>query len=133
MLKRAMYGLKQAPELWQAPEPVLSLFPRKCMYYVGDRLAWRNPYHTKTSLNNSQPQVQGQVKPQTSLNVQGTRQRLNGESADITMPSEYVNDMLKRFGMQNAKHSPITGTSAKSSHVPQTPNTADHKEHMKPV
>ena len=43
------------------------------------------------------------------------------------MPTAYVSDMLKLFGMENAKSLPATGTSTKPNYVPQPLNNADHK------
>ena len=43
------------------------------------------------------------------------------------MPTAYVSDMLKLFGMENAKPSPTTGTSTKPNNVPQPLKNADHK------
>jgi len=60
--------------------------------------------------------VEGELKPQTTVNF-----------IDITMPTAYVADMLKLFGMENAKPSPTTGTSTKPNYVPQPLNNADHK------
>ena len=71
--------------------------------------------------------VEGKPKPQTTVNFLGRTLRHNGDSIDITMPTAYVTDMLKLFGMENVKPSPTTGTSTKPNYVPQPLNNADHK------
>ena len=71
--------------------------------------------------------VEGELKPQTTVNFLGRTLRHNGESIGITMPNAYVSDMLKLFEMENAKPSPTTGTSQTPDYVPQPLNNADHK------
>ena len=71
--------------------------------------------------------VEGEPKPQTTVNFLGMTLRHNGDSIDITMPTAYVSDMLKLLGMDNAKSLPATGTSTKPNYVPQPLNNADHK------
>ena len=68
--------------------------------------------------------VEGELKPQTTVNFLGRTLRHNGDSIDITMPTAYVTDMLKLFGMENAKPSPTTGTSMKPNYVPQPLNNS---------
>ena len=71
-------------------------------------------------------EVEGELKPQTTVNFLGRTLRHNGDSIDITMPTAYVRDMLKLFDMEDAKPSPTTGSSTKPNYVPQRLNNADH-------
>ena len=72
-------------------------------------------------------EVEGELKPQTTVNFLGRTLRHNGDSIDITMPTAYVSDMLTLFGLENAKPSPTTGTSTKPNHVPQPLNNGDSR------
>ena len=71
--------------------------------------------------------VEGELKPQTAVNFLGRTLGHNGGSIDITVPTAYVSDMLKLFGMEKAKPSSTTGTCTKPNYVPQPLNNADHK------
>ena len=149
LLKRAMYGLKQAPALWQThfAKTMISLGFHHCktdlnlychsskelyvLCYVDDLLVCGNPERIKVFTEQLSKEVllkvEGELKPQTTVNFLGRTLRHNGDSIDITMPSAYVSVMLKLFGMENAKPSPTTGTSTKPNYVPQPLNNADHK------
>ena len=149
LLKRAMYGLKQAPALWQThfaktmislgfhrckTDPNLYVHSSKELYvlcYVDDLLVCGNPDRIKPFTEQLSKEVllkiEGELKPQTSVNFLGRTLKHNGDSIDITMSPAYVSDMLTLFGMDTAKPSPTTGTSAKPSHVPQPLNTSEHK------
>ena len=149
LLKRAMYGLKQAPALWQThfaktmislgfhrckTDPNLYVHSSKELYvlcHVDDLLVCGNPDRIKPFTEQLSKEVllkiEGELKPQTSVNFLGRTLKHNGDSIDITMSPAYVSDALTLFGMDTAKPSPTTGTSAKPSHVPQPLNTSEHK------
>ena len=99
--------------------------------YVDDLLVCGNPDRIKPFTEQLSKEVllkiEGELKPQTSVNFLGRTLKHNGDSIDITMSPAYVSDMLTLFGMDTAKPSPTTGTSAKPSHVPQPLNTSEHK------
>ena len=149
LLKRAMYGLKQAPALWQThfAKTMISLGFHGCktdpnlychsskelyvLHYVDDLLVCGNPERIKIFTEQLSKEVllkvEGALKPHTAVNFLGRTLRHNGDSIAITMPTAYVSDMLKLFGMENAKPSPTTGTSTEPNYVPQPLNNADHK------
>eukprot|EP00438_Fugacium_kawagutii_P003018 Skav203149 [mRNA] locus=scaffold626:61922:63415:+ [translate_table: standard] len=141
LLKRAMYGLKQAPALWQThfantmaslgfhrckTDPNLYCHSSKELYvlcYVDDLLVCGNPDRIKAFTEQLSKEVllkvEGELKPQTTVNFLGRTLKHNGDSIDITMPSAYIDDMLELFGMKNSKPASTTGTTAKPNHVPQ--------------
>ena len=146
LLKRAMYGLKQAPVLWQIhfaktmvslgfhrckTDPNLCCHSSKELYvlcYVDDFLVCGKPECTTEQLSKEVlSKVEGELKRQATVNFSGRTLWHNGDSIDITMPTAYVSDMLKLFGMENARPLPTTGTSTKPYYVPQPLNNADHK------
>jgi len=55
--------------------------------------------------------VEGELKPQTLVNLLGRMRGHNGGSNEITMPTTHAYDMLIVFGMENGKLAPTTGTS----------------------
>ena len=125
--KRAMYGLRQAPALWQThfAKTMISLGFHRCktdpnlychsskelyvLCYVDDLLVCGNPEGIKVFTEQLSKEVllkvEGELKQQTTVNFLGGTLRHNGDSIDITMPTAYVSDMLKLFGMENAKPS----------------------------
>ena len=151
LLKRAMYGLKQAPALWQThfAKTMMSLGFHRCktdpnlychsskelyvLCYVDDLLVCRDPARIKTFTeqlsNEVLLKIEGELKPQTSVNFLGRTLRHNGDSIDITMPTAYVKEMLEAFGMEKAKPVSTTGSTAKPNFVPQPLNTVDHKRY----
>ena len=134
-----MYGLKQAPALWEThsaktmishgfhrckTDPNLYCHSPKELYvlcYVDDLLVCGNPERIKVFTEQLSKEVllkvEGELKPQTTVNFLGRTLGHNSDSVDITMPTAYVSDMLKLFGMGNAKPSPTTGTSTKPNYV----------------
>eukprot|EP00438_Fugacium_kawagutii_P021963 Skav208059 [mRNA] locus=scaffold1124:307567:309060:- [translate_table: standard] len=141
LLKGAMYGLKQAPALWQThfantmaslgfhrcnTDPNLYCHSSKELYvlcYVDDLLVCGNPERIKAFTEQLSKEVllkvEGELKPQTSVNFLGRTLKHNGDSIDITMPNAYVDELLGQFGMKSAKPSSTTGNAAKSNHVPR--------------
>ena len=52
------------------------------------------------------------MKPDSQVSFLGRKLRHNGDSIDIFMPSDYVEDLLKIYNMQKANPAPNTGSSA---------------------
>ena len=80
------------------------------MCYVEDLLVCGNPERIKVFTVEQLSKevllkVEGERKPQTTVNFLGRTLRHNGDGIHITMPPAYVSDMLKLFGMENAKSS----------------------------
>ena len=56
--------------------------------------------------------VTGHLKPDSQVSFLGRKMRHNGDSIDIFMPPDYVEDLLKIYNMQKANSAPNTGSSA---------------------
>ena len=133
VLKRAMYGLKQAPALWQTHFAKVmtelgfhgcktdsNLYCHKStelyvLCYKDDKLVCGTPERTKEFTDRLSQEVllkvEGELKPQTSVNGLGRTLKHNGDSLDLSMNTAYVTDLLKLCGMENSKPSPTTGAS----------------------
>ena len=134
MLNRAMYGLKQSPQLWQShfASVMKKLGFRRCksdsnlychssknlyvLAYVDDLLIVGNSELQKKFLEELSKEllvkVTGHLKPDSQVSFLGRKLRHNGDSIDIFMPPDYVEDLLKIYNMQKANPAPNTGSSA---------------------
>ena len=151
LLKRAMYGLKQAPALWQThfAKVMTELGFHRCktdsnlychkstelyvLCYVDDLLVCGTPERTKEFTDKLSQEVllkvEGELKPQTSVNFLGRTLRHNGNSIDVSMSTAYVTDMLKLYGMETSKPSPTTGSSTISKVQPEPLDRNEHKKY----
>ena len=133
-LNRAMYGLKQSPQLWQShfASVMKKLGFRRCksdsnlychssknlyvLAYVDDLLIVGDSELQKKFLEELSKEllvkVTGHLKPDTQVSFLGRKLRHNGDSIDIFMPPDYVEDLLKIYNMQKANPAPNTGSSA---------------------
>ena len=141
LLKRAMYGLKQAPAARQThfAKVMTELGFHKCktdsnlscqkstelyvLCYVDDLLVCGTPGRTEEFTDRLSQEVllkvEGELKPQTSVNFLGRTLKHNGDRIDMSMTTAYVTDMLKLYGMENSKPSPTTGASTVSKIQPE--------------
>ena len=110
-----MYGLKQAPALWQThfAKVMTELGFHRCktdsnlychestelLCYVDDRLVCETPERTKEFTDKLSQEVllkvEGELKPQTSVNFLSRTLRHNGNSIDVSMSTAYVTDRRK--------------------------------------
>ena len=151
LLKRAMYGLKQAPALWQThfAKVMTELGFHRCktdsnlychkstelyvLCYVDDLLVCGTPERTKEFTDRLSQEVllkvEGELKPQTSVNFLGRTLKHNGDSIDVSMNTAYVTDLLKLCGMENSKPSTTTGASTVSKIQPEPLDRNEHKKY----
>ena len=73
--------------------------------------------------------VEGELKPQTSVNFLGRTLKHNGDSIDESMNTAYVTDLLKLCGMENSKPSPTTGASTVSKIQPEPLDRNERKRY----
>jgi hypothetical protein len=132
-LKKAMYGLKNSPKLWQdhfaatmkdlgysrlKTDPNLYHNQTTGSYvlcYVDDLL-----FFGPTELNNRAIKaiqsklllkVTGHLTESTPLNFLGRVISLHGDTITITMPPDYIDNILEELGLTTAKAATTTGTS----------------------
>ena len=151
LLKRAMYGLKQVPALWQThfTKVMTGLGFDRCktdsnlychdstelyvLRYVDDLLVCGTPERTKEFTDRLSQEVllktESELKPQTSIDFLGRTLKHNGYSIDVSMPTAYVTDLLKLCGMKDSKPSPTTGTSTVSKILPEPLARNEHKKY----
>ena len=151
LLKRAMYGLKQVPALWQThfTKVMTELGFHRCktdsnlychdstelyvLRYVDDLLVCGTPERTKEFTGRLSQEVllktESELKPQTSIDFLGRTLKHNDDSIDISMPTAYVTDLLKLCGMKGSKPSPTTGTSTVSKILPEPLDRNEHKKY----
>ena len=151
LLKRAMYGLKQVPALWQThfTKVMTELGFHRCktdsnldchdstelyvLRYVDDLLVCGTPELTKEFIDRLSQEVllktESELKPQTSIDFLGRTLKYNGDSIDVSMPTAYVTDLLKLCGMKDSKPSPTTGTSTVSKILLEPLDRNEHKKY----
>ena len=121
-LKRAMYGLRQAPKLWQehfAEVMTSKLGFRRCksdpnlychasgklyvLAYVDDLLVVGTDEMRKDFMSRLSEEVllkeTGQLVPGTEHTFLGRRLRHNGDSIDVCMSQTYIDSILELYGM----------------------------------
>ena len=152
LLKRAMYGLKQTPPLWQThfTKVMAELGFHRCktdsnlychdstelyyvLRYVDDLLVCGTPERTKEFTDRLSREVllktESELKPQTSIDFFCRTLKHNGASIDVSRPIAYVTDLLKLCGMKDSKPSPTTGTSTISKIQPEPLDRNEHKKY----
>ena len=143
LLKRAMYGLKQAPALWtelgfhRCKTDSNPYSHRSTQLYVlcyeDDLLVRGTRERTKECTGRLRPEVllkvEREMKPQTSVNFLGRTLKCNGDGIDVSMNTAYVTDLLKLCGMENSKPSPTTGASTVSKIQPEPLDRNEHKNY----
>ena len=151
LLKRAMYGLKQTPALWQThfTKVMTELGFHRCktdsnlychdstelyvLRYVDDLLVCGTSKLTKEFIDRLSQEVllktESELKPQTSIDFLGRTLKHNGDSIDVSMPTAYVTDLLKLCGIKDSKPSPTTRTSTVSKILPEPLDRNEHKKY----
>ena len=143
-LKKAMYGLRQAPKLWQehfAEVMTAKLGFRRCksdpnlychesgglyvLAYVDDLLVVGTEQMRKEFMSKLSEEVllkeTGKLVPGTEHTFLGRRLRHNGDSIDVCMSQTYVDTILDLYGMKNAKPVATTGSVTIAKTVADTP------------
>ena len=150
-LKKAMYGLRQAPKLWQehfAEVMTTKLGFRRCksdpnlychesgrlcvLAYVDDLLVVGTDEMRKSFMSQLSEEVllkeTGQLVPGSEHTFLGRRLRHNGDSIDVCMSQKYIDATLELYGMKDAKPVATTGTVTINKTVPDTPlSPEEHK------
>ena len=156
-LKRAMYGLKQAPALWQNHfcSVMLGLGFHRCkadpnlychksgrlyvLCYVDDLLVCGDPDLTKEFTDKLAKEVllkiEGELKAGTTVNFLGRTLKHNGDSVDIIMSTKYVEDLLDVYNMRNSKPVTTTGTATahKTANATEPLSSEEHKRYRTAV
>eukprot|EP00439_Symbiodinium_sp_Y106_P028667 s6609_g3.t1 len=143
-LKKAVYGLRQAPKLWQEhfAEVMTTklgfrstfslglemtvLRPRLyVLAYVDDLLVVGTDEMRKSFMSQLSEEVLlkeiGQLVPGSEHTFLGRRLRHNGDSIDVRMSQKYIDVILELYGMKDAKPVATTGTVTINKTVPDTP------------
>ena len=150
-LKKAMYGLRQAPKLWQehfAEVMTTKLGFRRCksdpnlyrhesgrlyvLAYVDDLLVVGTDEMRKSFMSQLSEEVllkeTGQLVPGSEHTFLGRRLRHNGDSIDVCMSQKYIDAILELYRMKDAKPVATTGTVTINKTVPDTPlSPEEHK------
>ena len=117
-LNRAMYGLNQSPQLWQShfaavmkklgfrrckSDSNLYCHPSKELYvlaYVDDLLIVGSPEKTEEFVDQLNKEllvkITGKLEPGTQHSFLGRRLRHNGDSIDILMSQQYLEDEFRQ-------------------------------------
>ena len=149
-LKKAMYGLRQAPKLQEHFAEVMTtkLGFRRCksdpnlychesgrlyvLAYVDDLLVVGTDEMRKSFMSQLSEEVllkeTGQLVPRSEHTFLGRRLRHNGDSIDVCMSQKYIDAILELYGMKDAKPVATTGTVTINKTVPDTPlSPEEHK------
>ena len=137
-LKKAMYGLRQAPKLGFRrckSDPNLYCHESGRLYvlaYVDDLLVVGTDEMRKSFMSQLSEEVllkeTGQLVPGSEHTFLGRRLRHNGDSIDVCMSQKYIDAILELYGMKDAKPVATTGTVTINKTVPDTPLSPDeHK------
>ena len=150
-LKKAMYGLRQAPKLWQehfAEVMTTKLGFRRCksdpnlychesgrlyvLAYVDDLFVVGTDEMRKSFMPQLSEEVllkeTGQLVPGSEHTFLGRRLRHIGDSIDVCMSQKYIDAILELYGMKDAKPVATTGAVTINKTVPDTPlSPEEHK------
>ena len=151
-LNRAMYGLKQSPQLWQShfasvmqklgfrrckSDSNLYCHPSKELYvlaYVDDLLIIGDEQKTKDFVEQLNKEllvkITGKLEAGSEHSFLGRRLRRNGDSIDILMPSKYIEDLLDMYKMKTANFVGTTGSAA-IKRIQDADSPLDKEEHSK--
>ena len=133
-LKRAMYGLRQSPKLWQDhfAATMVRLGFRRCksdsnlychksrslyvLAYVDDLLIVGDANLKKEFIEALSKEllvkITGELKPNTEHSFLGRRLRNNGDSIDVFMPKRYIDELLELYSMEKVNQVNTTGSSS---------------------
>ena len=133
-LRKAMYGLKQSPRMWQQhfasvaaslgferlkSDSNLYFHPERRCYmlcYVDDLLIFGDKKTTEFLFSELQKQLclrsEGVLEPGTSISFLGRCITRREDSIEMSMPTSYIDKMLEQLDMVKCRHAATPGTDA---------------------
>ena len=133
-LRKAMYGLKQSPRMWQQhfasvaaslgferlkSDSNLYFHPERRCYmlcYVDDLLIFGDKKTTEFLFSELQKQLclrsEGVLEPGTSISFLGRCITRREDSIEMSMPTSYIDKMLEQLDMLKCRHAATPGTDA---------------------
>ena len=133
-LRKAMYGLKQSPRMWQQhfasvaaslgferlkSDSNLYFHPERRCYmlcYVDDLLIFGDKKTTEFLFSELQKQLclrsEGVLEPGTSISFLGHCITRREDSIEMSMPTSYIDKMLEQLDMLKCRHAATPGTDA---------------------
>ena len=131
-LRKAMYGLKQSPRMWQQhfasvaaslgferlkSDSNLYFHPERRCYmlcYVDDLLIFGDKKTTEFLFSELQKQLclrsEGVLEPGTSISFLGRCTTRREDSIEMSMPTSYIDKMLEQLDMLKCRHAATPGT-----------------------
>ena len=131
-LRKAMYGLKQSPRMWQQhfasvaaslgferlkSDSNLYFHPERRCYmlcYVDDLLIFGDKKTTEFLFSELQKQLrlrsEGVLEPGTSISFLGRCITRREDSIEMSMPTSYIDKMLEQLDMLKCRHAATPGT-----------------------
>ena len=131
-LRKAMYGLKQSPRMWQQhfasvaaslgferlkSDSNLYFQPERRCYmlcYVDDLLIFGDKKTTEFLFSELQKQLclrsEGVLEPGTSISFLGRCITRREDSIEMSMPTSYIDKMLEQLDMLKCRHAATPGT-----------------------
>ena len=156
-LKRALYGLRNSPQLWQThlasvmekngfkrmkSDPNLYVHTEKRVYvlgYVDDLMFFGNKKHVEQCVSDLRKdlllKVTGTLEEGSEVSFLGRRILRNAEGVQLCMDPKYVDQMLELYNMKNCKPAVAPGTDTLRKHVENTEplGPEDHKRYRRVV
>ena len=133
-LRKAMYGLKQSPRMWQQhfasvaaslgferlkSDSNLYFHPERRCYmlcYVDDLLIFGDKKTTEFLFSELQKKLclrsEGVLEPGTSISFLGLCITRREDSIEMSMPTSYIDKMLEQLDMVKCRHAATPGTDA---------------------
>ena len=154
-LRRALYGLKNAPRLWQdhfasvmkknnfrrmKSDPNLYVHNTKRLYvlcYVDDLMVFGSDSDVPKVIEDlSQDllvKVTGQLSVGNSVTFLGRQIKRTYDAIELYMPDTYVDSMLKELSMENCKPALTPGGTSKNKDVSEPLDNEQHKLYRRVV
>ena len=155
-LKKALYGLKNSPRLWQdhfaavmkklgfsrmKSDPNLYVHVQKRVYvlaYVDDLMVFGSraaiDHFTKELSKDLLLKITGQLSEGNDVSFLGRNIRRTSDSIQLSMKSSYVETMIKTLGLETCKPAATPGVDALKKVVDSTPlPSEDHRLYRRVV
>ena len=152
-LNRAMYGLKQSPRLWQEhfAKTMQKLGFRRCksdsnlychsskqlyvLAYVDDLMIVGDPEQSKAFIDSLNKEllvkITGRLEAGSEHSFLGRKLRHNGDSIDILMSQQYIEEILKLYSMNSSSNIVNTTGSSALKRAQDSDTPLDKEEHSK--
>ena len=146
-----MYGLRQSPKLWQEhfATVISKLGFRRCksdsnlychksrslyvLAYIDDLLIVGDAKLKKEFIDALSKEllmkIIGELKPNTEHSFLGRKLRHNGDSIDILMPKQYIENLLELYSMDKVKNPVNTTGSVSLKRIEDADVALDAKAH----